>query len=217
MGNLCNKESQISSSSIDSEREINIISYKSTADKTYELQEGKFNFFRKINYKDFLYSLVNFSNENATLKDDYINVNINYSMNDSFFNESFDNDIFQSFLENKILKHKAINTDLLNNEKIVSIFKECFLGANSGLGLKLSQDVKMKGNSSANKNNIIKKGNCIGYGVLYCSGKNYIKIKSLFNLFQEDSLVKGILLQTVLARSYPRSVRGKNEGNYIVI
>ena len=155
-----------------------------------------------------MYSLVNFSSENATLKDDYINVNINYSMNDSFFNESFDNDIFQSFLENKILKHKAINNDLLNNEKAVSIFKECFLGANSGLGLKLSQDAKMKGDSSVDKNNIIKKGNCIGYGILYCQGKNYVKIESLFNLFQEDSLVKkseklnSFLLSLFLIPSY---------------
>ena len=208
MGNLCSKESQIPSSQINSEKEINIISYKSIADKTYELQEGKFNFFRKINYKDFLYSLVNFSSENATLKDDYINVNNNYSMNDSFFNESFDNDIFQSFLENKILKHKAINNDLLNNEKAVSIFKECFLSANSGLGLKLSQDAKMKGDSSVDKNNIIKKGNCIGYGILYCQGKNYVKIESLFNLFQEDSLVKkseklnSFLLSLFLIPSY---------------
>ena len=208
MGNLCSKESQISSSSIDSEKEINIISYKSTADKTYELQEGKFNFLRKINYKDFLYSLVNFSSENATLKDDYTNANINYSMNDSFFNESFDNDIFQSFLDNKIIKHKAINNDLLNNEKVVSIFKECFLGANSGLGLKLFQNAKMKGDTSADKNNIIKKGNCIAYGILYCPGKNYIKIKSLFNLFQEDNLVKksdklnSFLLSIFLIPSY---------------
>ena len=208
MGNLCSKESQIPSSQINSEKEINIISYKSIADKTYELQEGKFNFFRKINYKDFLYSLVNFSSENATLKDDYINVNNNYSMNDSFFNESFDNDIFQSFLENKILKHKAINNDLLNNEKAVSIFKECFLSANSGLGLKLSQDAKMKGDSSVDKNNIIKKGNCIGYGILYCQGKNYVKIESLFNLFQEGSLVKkseklnSFLLSLFLIPSY---------------
>ena len=208
MGNLCSKESQIPSSQINSEKEINIISYKSIADKTYELQEGKFNFFRKINYKDFLYSLVNFSSENATLKDDYINVNNNYSMNDSFFNESFDNDIFQSFLENKILKHKAINNDLLNNEKAVSIFKECFLSANSGLGLKLSQDAKMKGDSSVDKNNIIKKGNCIGYGILYCQGKNYVKIESLFNLFQENSLVKkseklnSFLLSLFLIPSY---------------
>ena len=208
MGSLCNKESQISSSSIDSEKEVNIISYKSTADKTYELQEVKFNYFRKINYKDYLYSLVNFSNENATLNDDYINANINYSMNDSFFNEPFDNDIFQSFLENKILKHKAVNNDVLNNEKVVSIFKECFLGANAGLGLKLSEDAKQKGESSADKNNIVKKGNCIGYGVLYCQGKNYIKIKSLFNLFQENSLVKkndklnSFLLSLFLIPSY---------------
>lgn len=190
MGKLCSKESQISSDSIDSEKEVNIMSYKSTADKSYELQEGKFNYFRKINYKEFLYSLVKFSSDNATLEDNYIEANINYSMNDSFFNEPFNNDIFQSFLENKILKHKAVNNDVLNDKKIETIFKECFLSANTGLDLKLFQDAEKKGDMQASKNNMVKKGNCIGYGILYCCGKNYIKIKSLFNLFQVGGLIK---------------------------
>lgn len=191
MGSLCSKGSQTTTSAmIETEKEVNIISYKSTADKIYELQEGKYNLFRKINYIDFLYSLVNFSSDNATLEDKYDKANINYSMEEPFFCEPFTNDIFQSFLENKILKHKAVYDEASNNETMTSIFKECFLGANTGLGLKLAQDAQTKGDESADKNNMVKKGDCIGYGILYCPGPNYIKIKSIFNIFQVNGTIK---------------------------
>ena len=213
MGGLCSKETQsttstTTSTAIETEREVNLIKYTSTADKTYELQEGKYNFFRKINYADYLYSLVHFSTDNATLEDNYQGINVNYSMNDPFFTESFSNDIFQSFLENKILKHKAVYDEASNNESMTSIFKECFLSANTGLGLKLAQDAQAKGDSSADKNNIVKKCDCIGYGLLYCSGPNYIKIKSLYNMFQENGALKasdkfsGFLLSLFLLASY---------------
>lgn len=104
MGSLCSKTAQsstTSSTAIETEKEVSSLGYKSTADKTYELQEGKYNYFRKVNYIDYLYSLVNFSTDNATLEDKYENLSVNYSMSDPFFTESFNNDIFQSFLENK--------------------------------------------------------------------------------------------------------------------
>ena len=50
MGGLCSKQAQTSSGAIETEREVNIVTYKSTADKTYEFQEGKYNYFRKINF-----------------------------------------------------------------------------------------------------------------------------------------------------------------------
>lgn len=71
-------------------------------------------------------SLADFSGDNATLEDNYIEANINYTVNDSFYNEPFNNDIFKSFLDNNILKQKAVNNDVLNNKKIESNFKECF-------------------------------------------------------------------------------------------
>ena len=144
----------------------------------------------KINFEDFLYSLVHFSNENATLEDDYQKANINFSMEEPFFCELFSNDIFQSFLENKILKHKAIYAVAGNDEKMTSIFKEGFLAANYGLGVKLAQNAKELGDTNADKNSIIKKGDAIAYGILFCVGANYVKIRALFNLFKKDEILK---------------------------
>ena len=190
MGKLCSKQTQTTSNLIETEKEVSLPSYKSDADKFYELQENKYNYFRKLNYADFLYSLVNFSNENATLEDDYSKTNIDFSMNEPFFGDIFSSDIFQSFLENKVLKHKAIYEEAGNNEKITSIFKEGFLAINNGLGLKLAQDAKAKGDESADKNTIVKKGDVLPIGLLYCVGANYIKIKALFNIFSTDGIIK---------------------------
>ena len=44
------------------------------------------------------------------------------------------------FIENKVLKHKALYEDAGSNEKITSIFKECFLSVHNSLGLKLAQN-----------------------------------------------------------------------------
>ena len=190
MGKLCSKQTQTVSNLIETEKEISVHSYKSDGDPYYEGQEKKYNFFSKINFADFLYSLAHFSNENATLADDYNKANIDFSMREPFYTELFSTDIFQSFLENKILKHKQVYELAGNNETMVSIFKETFLCANDGLGLKLSQNAKDKGDDSADKNTIIKKGDAIAYGLLYCTGANYIKIKALFNLFQEGGEIK---------------------------
>ena len=91
-----------------------------------------------------MYSLVNYSKENATLEDDYNKANIEYSMSHPFFTEIFSDDIFQSFLENKIFKHKAIYKQAGNNEKTTNLFKEAILSQNNALALKLSKDVKEK-------------------------------------------------------------------------
>ena len=190
MGQLCGKKAQATSNLIETEKEITLPSYKSDGDKYYDLQENKYNFLRKINFEDFLYSLVHFSNENATLEDDYQKANINFSMEEPFFCELFSNDIFQSFLENKILKHKAIYAIAGNDEKMTSIFKEGFLAANYGLGVKLAQNAKELGDTNADKNSIIKKGDAIAYGILYCVGANYVKIRALFNLFKKDEILK---------------------------
>ena len=190
MGQLCGKKAQATSNLIETEKEITLPSYKSDGDKYYDLQENKYNFFRKINFEDFLYSLVHFSNENATLEDDYQKANINFSMEEPFFCELFSNDIFQSFLENKILKHKAIYAVAGNDEKMTSMFKEGFLAANNGLGVKLAQNAKELGDTNADKNSIIKKGDAIAYGILYCVGANYVKIRALFNLFKKDEILK---------------------------
>ena len=76
------------------------------------------------------------------------------------------------------------------NEKITSIFKECFLSVHNSLGLKLAQNAKQNGDESADKNTIIKKKHAIAYGILYCIGPNYAKIRALYNIFQQDDILK---------------------------
>ena len=208
MGKLCSKQTQTIQNLVEAEKEFSLLSYKNDGDKIYDLQENKFNYFRKMLFQDFLYSLVQFSGENATLEDDYNKANIDYSMKQPFFNEVFSTDYLQSFIENKILKHKALYEDAGTHENIVSIFKEEFLEVNNSLGLKLSQNAKGKGDENADKNTIVKKGDVIAYGILYCAGANYVKTRALFNLFEENGEVKksdafsDFLLALFLTASY---------------
>lgn len=210
MGKLCSKQSQSVSSLIETEQEISIPQFKSEADKDYELIESKYNYLRKINYLDYLHSLVKFTNENATLEDDYSQASLEHTSNDSFFYELFSTDILQSFIENKILKHKQVYQEAGNNEKITSIFKEFLFAANNGLALKLTQDFKSKNpdKEAPDKNTIVKKGDVICYGLLFCVGPNYAKVRSIYNLFKEGEVIKkseklsNFLMAIFIAASY---------------
>lgn len=202
MGKLCSKETQ-SSSAIESsntktsapplipqEKEVKIPSYSSEADKYYECQEKKFNYLNKLKFQDYLYSLVNFSNDNATLEDDYSKSNLDISSNDAFYNEAFYSDTFQSFVENKILKHKTLYDEAQNNERITSIFKTILMQGHYALGQKLAQDAKKKGDENADQSSIITKGYALAFGILFCGGPNYVKIRTIFNLFSEGGNIK---------------------------
>ena len=200
MGKLCSKETQ-SSSAIESsnstapplipqEKEVKIPTYTSEADKYYECQEKKFNYLNKLRFQDYLYSVVNFSNDNATLEDDYSKSNLDYSSNDAFFNEAFYSDTFQSFVENKILKHKTLYDEASNNEKITSIFKTILMQGHYALGQKLAQDAKKNGDENADQSTMVTKGYALGFGILFCGGPNYVKIRTIFNLFQEGGNIK---------------------------
>ena len=219
MGKLCSKSTQTSTpllkeennnsspSLIEEEKEIPTIEYESKADEIYTLQENKCNYFKKLNFYDFLYTLVQFSPENATLEDDYSKANLNYSMNDPFFSESFSSDLFQLFLE-KILKHKSIIEEVLENEQAATIFKEAFINANNGLELKLSQNAKSKGDEETEKKEIVKKGDILAYGILFCGGANFVKVRALFNIFKEKDTIKSsdkfsdFLLSLFIVASY---------------
>ena len=190
MGQLCTKQNQQISNLEEQEKEVTLITYKSKGDSFYQLQEHKYNYLCKITFQDFLFSLINFSNENATLEDDYTKASLQISMNDQFFTEVFSTDFLQSFIENKILKHKNIMEDAINNEINTSIFKECILIINNSLGLKLSQNAKQNGDENADKDTIVLKRDVITYGILYCGGPHYIKIRAIFNLFQQNNEIK---------------------------
>ena len=147
MGSLCGKKSQSETVMlIPQENEVKIPVYKSDGDKIFELQEKKFNHLTKILFQDYLYSLVNFSLDNATLEDDYSKITLEYSSNDAFYSESFSKDLFQSFIENKLLKHKILYDESENNERGISIFKTFLLESYVELGKKIAQDIKQKGN-----------------------------------------------------------------------
>lgn len=186
MGKLCSKSSQtLSSTDLEAENEVSLTSYKSDSDKDYELIEKKFNYLREINFSDYVHSLINFSNENATLEDDYSHISFEHCSKDPFYNEMFPSDLLQSFVENKLLKHKAVYSKAGENEKITAIFKEMLLAANNGLALKLAQNLKNNG-KEGDKSTVVKKCHVISYGLLYCVGSNYAKIHFIFNLFKNS-------------------------------
>ena len=130
MGKLCSKQIQSSLEQVNGipqEKEITIPLYKSDADKYFEINEKKYNYLTKINFVDYLESLINFSKENATLDDDYSSITLEHSSNNTFYSESISPDMFQSFIENKILKHKLLYEESQNKETATAIFKKnCF-------------------------------------------------------------------------------------------
>lgn len=191
MGKLCSKGAQTETSLlVPQEEEISIPSYKSDADKLLEAQEKKYNYLSKILFQDYLYSLVNYSSDNATLDDEYTNANVNYSSNDAFFKEHFSSDQYQSFVENKILKHKALYDEAESKEKNTSIFKTFLQQFYIGLAKKLAHNHNQKGGEQADQNSLITKGSLIPVALLFCSGPKYVKIRTLFNLFQDGGQLK---------------------------
>lgn len=216
MGKLCSKQVQTTSSAIESEQEVSLCSYKSGGDDALKLQENKFNYLNKINFADFLYSLVNYSNENATIEFKYDNVNIDYKITSQEFGEDFSPDVFQSFIENRILKHDNIYNAKID-ESLLAIFKDNLIQNVTALNLKLKQS------HSEDEFQGVRKYHIIPYGLLYCAGANYIKIKALFNLFSESGALKTsqmfneFLLALFLVASYC-SIAARNKlGKYDAI
>ena len=190
MGKLCSKEAQTESNLIPQENDISIPLYKSDGDKFFEKPEKKFNYMTKIPFKDYLHSLVNFSRDNATLDDEYTNAILDYSSNDAFYNEILSPDLFQSFYENKILKHKLVYDAAGSKERVTTIFKTIIKETYTGLSRKMAQDINQKGSEKVEENDIITKGYLIPFGILHCAGPKYIKIRTIFNLFQECGNLK---------------------------
>lgn len=216
MGKLCSKQVQTTSSAIESEQEVSLCSYKSGGDDALKLQENKFNYLNKINFADFLYSLANYSNENATIEFKYDNVNIDYKITSQEFGEDFSPDVFQSFIENRILKHDNIYNAKID-ESLIAIFKDNLIQNVTALNLKLKQS------HSEDEFQGVRKYDIIPYGLLYCAGANYIKIKALFNLFSESGALKTsqmfneFLLALFLVASYC-SIAARNKlGKYDAI
>ena len=214
MGQLCSKQSQSITSPLPSEKEVSICSYKSNADDTLKLQENKFNYLNKINFADFLYSLANYSNENATVEFKYDDVNIDFKITSPTFSDDFGVDVFQSFIENRILKHDNIYNAKIE-ESLIGIFKDNLIQNVTALNLKLKQSHTDDPNFTG-----VKKSNIIPYGLLYCVGANTVKIRAIFNLFGDNGIIKKsvafdeFLLSLFLIASYC-SISARNKlGKY---
>lgn len=192
MGKLCTKEVQSVEKAplLPQETEITVPTYKNESDKLYEPIEKKFNYLRKIPFQDYLHSLVNFSTENATLDEDYSKASIEISSNNQFFGEKISSDEFQSFIDNKLFKHKIIYEELVNNENAASLFEKILMEFQNNLRKYIAKHINAKGGEKVDENDIITKGWLIPLGLLYCTGPNYIKIKTIFNLFQEGGNIK---------------------------
>lgn len=213
MGGICSKcikskkKNYVRSTETDEEKEIALYSYKSKPDKEYQKLETKFNLLRDIDFQDYIYSLVQFDMSNATLKDDYSKANATYNYKDSFFKEPLSVDFFQSFLENKIIKHPELYIKTGNDEHLRAIFEDMLLYIYKSLQSKLVQIDKEKGVTD-NTESRLKKGHCLIFGLLFCSGANIAKIHFIFDLFKQDNILKEseelkeFLLSMYLTSSY---------------
>lgn len=182
VGNVGSVGSGVSSGAVNSEAEISIPTYESEADKEFSKLEGKFNFFSEISMSDYMYSLSQFSNENATLADDYSKKPASYSSTEAFYTEPFPADIMQSFIENKLFKHPNLYTKAGEHPTSASIFKDMVANLHKNIDNKLSQYDKDQGNEVIPFN----KGTAVVFGIVYCSGMNVAKIKIMYDLFSEN-------------------------------
>lgn len=184
----CNKSQQPASGEIETEREVSIPMYSSSADKEFSKIETKENLLRDISFTDYIYSLSEFSTENATKQDDYTHKPTSYSMDQPFYNEELTHDLFQSFIENKLFKHPNLYVKAGENEDTANLFKEVMFNIQKSLIAKLDQNDK--NNGIDHPNNTFRKSHAIALGILYASGTNVSKIKFLHNLFSREGSLK---------------------------
>ena len=163
----------------------------------FKLEEKteKINYLTYIDFNDYMISLSKFSLQNADLKDDYKLLRYKYSCKEDFYNEQFNIESLQSFIESKILKHeyvyqKAFHSD--NSQERTLLFKDFLFNIHKGLIPKLKQIQLENGISEdeINENTIMKKHAAIGYGLLFCGGEDWLKIRVFFNLFKENGKLK---------------------------
>jgi len=186
MGQLCCKKKEILSTEIDSinEIEIKIPSYSSTYDKELIKLEKNYNLLKNINFMDFMYLISIFSMDNVTINDDFSKAPKHYSRNDAFFTQSISIDYFQTFIENKIFKHPGNYTIAGNNEILSSISKEILIEIYKSLLQKLNQAYEKKEKQSITE---LKKYHIICFGILFCSGLNIKKIKTIYDIFKDPN------------------------------
>ena len=105
------------------------------------------------------------------------------------------------------MKHPALYIKTGTDEKLRTKFEDMFLYIYKSLQSKLVQNDKENGITD-NTDNRIKKGHCMIFGLLFCSGANISKIHFFFALFKEENIfkeseeLKEFLLSMFLTASY---------------
>ena len=160
-----------------------------------EEKNEKTNYLKYMDFNDYMVSLSSFSLQKAELKDDYNRIRYVYSCKDDFYNEIFDIESLQCFIESKILKHekvyeKAYHSE--NSQERALSFKDFLLFLHKGIIPKLKQILLENGVSEdeLNENTIMKKSSAIVYGLLFCEGDDWLKVKIFFNLFKDNGKLK---------------------------
>lgn len=160
-----------------------------------EEKSEKINYLTYIDFNDYMISLSKFSMENADLKDDYKLLRYKYSCKDDFYNENFNLEYLQSFIESKILKHelvylKAFHSE--NSQERALLFKDFLFNIHKALIPKLKQIQLENGISEdeIDENTIMKKHVAIIYGLLFCGGDDWLKVRVFFSLFKDNGKLK---------------------------
>ena len=157
-----------------------------------EEKSEKINYLKYLDFNDYMISLSKFSLKNADIHDNYTKIKLNYSSEDDFYNETFNSESLQSFIESKILKHPMIYEKAFHSQKSQErsyLFKDFILNIHKGLVPKVKQIQLENGVSEEeiNENTIMKKSSAIIYGLLFCKGDDWVKVRIFFNLFKDEN------------------------------
>lgn len=160
-----------------------------------EEKKEKINYLKYIDFNDYMISLYKFSLKSADIPDDYNTIKYTYSCQDKFYNELFNIESLQSFIESKILKHKNVYQKAFhseNSQERALLFKDFLLNMHKGIIPKLKQIQLENGISEdeLNENTIMKKNSAIIYGLFFCEGDDWVKVRIFFNLFKENGKLK---------------------------
>jgi Arc/MetJ family transcription regulator len=160
-----------------------------------EEKSEKINYLKYLDFNDYMISLSNFKIEKADLPDNYTKIKYSYSWKDDFYDEVFNIEFLQSFIESKILKHKNVYEKAFHSENSherTLLFKDFLFNLHKGSLPKIKQIEIENGIISDNENDnlIMKKNAAIIYGLLFCEGDDWVKVKIFFNLFKENEKLK---------------------------
>ena len=155
-----------------------------------EDKKEKVNYLLFLDFNDYMICLSKFTLENADSKDDFSKIEYSYSIRDNFYNDNFNIEYLQSFIESKILKHEELYKKVFHSENSQErsiIFKEFLYNLHRSLipKIKTIQIENGVNEDDIHENTLMKKNAAIIYGLLYCEGYDWLKVRIFFNLFKD--------------------------------